>query len=101
MVLRKCNIIRLILPWPEEIQWMINHTKGNKLPQTMRKMALGATVYHIWMERNMRIFKNRFLPPELIGHKIQGDVAASWLDFNVPLIMGMNDTIPLLSTGDC
>ncbi|GAV92715.1 zf-RVT domain-containing protein, partial [Cephalotus follicularis] len=51
-VLIKCNIFRSILPWPEEIQWMSYHTKGNKSPQLIRKLALGATVYNIWMERN-------------------------------------------------
>ncbi|GAV76495.1 zf-RVT domain-containing protein, partial [Cephalotus follicularis] len=73
-VLSKCNISRQILPWPQEIQWMIEHTGGNKLPQAFRKLALAATVYHIWMERNRRAFKNSFLPPAAIISKIQCDV---------------------------
>ncbi|GAV93110.1 zf-RVT domain-containing protein, partial [Cephalotus follicularis] len=74
-VLAKCNIFRPILPWPEEVRWMSDHTKGNKPPQMIRKLDMGATVYNIWMERNRRSFKNSFLPTASIIHKIQDDVA--------------------------
>ncbi|GAV88630.1 zf-RVT domain-containing protein, partial [Cephalotus follicularis] len=73
-VLRKCNINRSILPWAEEIAWLTEHTKGNQPSMVIRKLAIGATVYQIWMERNRRSFKNSFLPPETIIHKIQSDV---------------------------
>ncbi|GAV92596.1 zf-RVT domain-containing protein, partial [Cephalotus follicularis] len=73
-VLRKCNIIRPILPWAEEISWLVEHTNGNKPPLVLRKIAIGSTVYQIWMERNRRSFKNSFLPPEAIIRKIQSDV---------------------------
>ncbi|GAV87712.1 zf-RVT domain-containing protein, partial [Cephalotus follicularis] len=69
-VLRKCNINRQILPWAEEILWLADHTNGNKPPLVLRKLAIGATVYHVWMERNRRSFKNSFIPPEAIIHKI-------------------------------
>ncbi|GAV59049.1 zf-RVT domain-containing protein, partial [Cephalotus follicularis] len=61
-VLGMCNINRQSLPWPEEIQWMEEHARGKKFPQILRKLAFGATVYHVWMEQNRRSFKNRFLP---------------------------------------
>ncbi|GAV90239.1 zf-RVT domain-containing protein, partial [Cephalotus follicularis] len=51
-VLNMCNINRQIFSWPEEIQWMVEHARGKKLPQILRKLAFGATVYHVWMERN-------------------------------------------------
>ncbi|GAV92298.1 zf-RVT domain-containing protein, partial [Cephalotus follicularis] len=75
-ILSKCNIYRPSLPWKEEVQWMVDHDRGNKPPQMFRKLSIGATVYQIWMERNRRSFRNCFLPPEAIIHKIQGDVAA-------------------------
>ncbi|GAV71774.1 zf-RVT domain-containing protein [Cephalotus follicularis] len=31
-VLSKCNIYRQILCWPEEVQWMADHARGNKPP---------------------------------------------------------------------
>ncbi|GAV80063.1 zf-RVT domain-containing protein, partial [Cephalotus follicularis] len=55
-ILSKCNIHQHILAWSEEVQWMADHERGNKLPQTSRKLAIGATVYHIWKERNRRSF---------------------------------------------
>ncbi|GAV64825.1 hypothetical protein CFOL_v3_08340 [Cephalotus follicularis] len=76
MVLSKCNISIQILPWLQEIQWMTNHRRGNKLPQVFRKLALAATVYHVWLERNRKAFKNSFLPSASIVSKIQCDVAS-------------------------
>ncbi|GAV92396.1 zf-RVT domain-containing protein, partial [Cephalotus follicularis] len=73
-ILSKCNIYRPSLPWQEEVRWMTDHARGNKLPQLVRKLAIGATVYQIWLERNRRAFKNRFLPPTVIIQKIQGDI---------------------------
>ncbi|GAV70349.1 hypothetical protein CFOL_v3_13847, partial [Cephalotus follicularis] len=83
-ILGKFNIIRPILPWAEEIQWMVDHTKGNKFPQALRKLVFGATVYHIWMERNRRIFKNCFLPLQSIIHKVQCDVVGKMAGLNMP-----------------
>ncbi|GAV88622.1 zf-RVT domain-containing protein, partial [Cephalotus follicularis] len=74
-ILSKYNINRKILPWAEEILWFAKHANGKKPPQVFIKLAIGATVYHIWMERSRRSFKNCFLPPESIIHKIQSDVA--------------------------
>ncbi|GAV74063.1 zf-RVT domain-containing protein [Cephalotus follicularis] len=73
-VLAICNISRPILPWEEEVIWMTDHSRRHSLLATVRKMALAASVYHIWMERNRRSFKNHFLPVfEIIG-KIRQDV---------------------------
>ncbi|GAV66074.1 zf-RVT domain-containing protein [Cephalotus follicularis] len=84
-VLSKCNIYRPILPWQEEVQWMADHARGNKPPQVFRKLAIGETLYHIWVERNRRSFRNCFLPPEAIIHKIQDDVAAKMVGHKITL----------------
>ncbi|GAV83004.1 zf-RVT domain-containing protein [Cephalotus follicularis] len=75
-VLSFCDIFRSPLPWLDEIQWMADHSRVKALPQKLRKLAFGATIYHIWMERNRRCFRNTFLPPEDVIRKIQGDVTA-------------------------
>ncbi|GAV87873.1 zf-RVT domain-containing protein [Cephalotus follicularis] len=85
MVLSKCNIRRSVLTWPQEIQWMTDHTRGNKFPKVLRKLALAATVYHVWMERNRRAFKNSFLPPTAIVFKIQCDVASKMVGKEINL----------------
>ncbi|GAV92882.1 zf-RVT domain-containing protein [Cephalotus follicularis] len=61
-VLRKCNVNRTELQWDEAVAWMIRNSKGDKFPATLRKLAFAATVYHIWLERNRRCFKNCYLP---------------------------------------
>ncbi|GAV73541.1 hypothetical protein CFOL_v3_17025 [Cephalotus follicularis] len=75
-VLGFCNIFRSLLPWLDEIQWMVDHSRGKTLSQNLRKLAFGVTTYHIWMERNRRCFRNTYLPPEEIISRIQGEVAA-------------------------
>ncbi|GAV90964.1 hypothetical protein CFOL_v3_34364 [Cephalotus follicularis] len=75
-VLSFCDIFRSLLPWLDEIQWMVDHSRGKALPQKLRKLPFGATTYHIWLERNRRCFQNTFLPHEAIIRKIQVDVAA-------------------------
>ncbi|GAV61906.1 zf-RVT domain-containing protein [Cephalotus follicularis] len=73
-VLELCNITRPILPWATEVQWMTEHTKGNKFHHSVRKLALTATVYHVWIERNRRCFKNRFLPFQELVKKVREDM---------------------------
>ncbi|GAV93081.1 zf-RVT domain-containing protein [Cephalotus follicularis] len=73
-VLRLCNIGRMVLPWEDEIQWMLAHSKGNHFPGTVLKLAFAASIYHIWLERNRRCFNNRFLPYPEIVRKVKLDV---------------------------
>ncbi|GAV79911.1 zf-RVT domain-containing protein [Cephalotus follicularis] len=65
-VLALCNISKPILSWLEEVQWMIEHMKGDNFLEMVRKLALAATVFHIWLERNRRCFNNRFLSSQEI-----------------------------------
>ncbi|GAV90353.1 zf-RVT domain-containing protein, partial [Cephalotus follicularis] len=57
-VLGLCNIVRPILPWADEMEWMIAQSTGNKFHQSLRKLALAATIYHLWIQRNNRCFNN-------------------------------------------
>ncbi|GAV66547.1 hypothetical protein CFOL_v3_10057 [Cephalotus follicularis] len=84
-VLAKCNICRPIFPWMEEVQWMIEHKKGNKFSEMVRKLALAATIYHIWLERNRRCFNNLFLHAQEIIRKITQEVA--WKIYTVGNIL--------------
>ncbi|GAV74017.1 zf-RVT domain-containing protein, partial [Cephalotus follicularis] len=55
-VLCLCNIVRPILPWVDEVEWMCANATGNQFHQTLRKLALAASIYHLWIERNNRCF---------------------------------------------
>ncbi|GAV79102.1 hypothetical protein CFOL_v3_22569, partial [Cephalotus follicularis] len=72
--LTKCNIQRSGLPWNEELKWANVHMKGKSFPSWLRRVVLGATVYHIWLEKNRRCFNNQFLPEQDIHQKICEDV---------------------------
>ncbi|GAV69530.1 LOW QUALITY PROTEIN: zf-RVT domain-containing protein, partial [Cephalotus follicularis] len=51
-VLAMCNVLRPISQWMDEVQWMLDHARGDKFPALVRKLAFAASVYHIWLERN-------------------------------------------------
>ncbi|GAV85464.1 zf-RVT domain-containing protein [Cephalotus follicularis] len=74
-VLDMCNIARPILPWADEVQWMSTHAKGNAFQYTVRKLAFAAPIYHLWIERNRRCFKNHFLPYQEIVRMVRHDVS--------------------------
>ncbi|GAV80864.1 hypothetical protein CFOL_v3_24324 [Cephalotus follicularis] len=80
-VLNLCSIYKHPLPWLEEIQWMVEHSKGKQLQHRLRKVAFGAAIYHIWLERNRKCFRNSYIPPQEIIRKIQGDVRAKLVSF--------------------
>jgi len=37
---------------------LLSHTRGRKLKATLTKLTFTVTIYHIWIERNMRKFQN-------------------------------------------
>ncbi|KAK3221991.1 hypothetical protein Dsin_009016 [Dipteronia sinensis] len=45
------------LCWNDFIAWASTHWKGNTHIIVAKKLCFGAAVYHIWRERNCRIFK--------------------------------------------
>ncbi|GAV92258.1 zf-RVT domain-containing protein, partial [Cephalotus follicularis] len=73
-ILGLCQIVRPILPWQDEVDWMSTYATGNQFHQTLRKLALAASVYHLWIERNNRCFRNQFLPSQDIIGKVKRDV---------------------------
>ncbi|GAV67082.1 hypothetical protein CFOL_v3_10591 [Cephalotus follicularis] len=74
-VLGLCDIGRPILPWADEVEWMCANASGNQFHQTLRKLALAASIYHLWIERNNRCFKNHFLPYQDIVQNVRQDVS--------------------------
>ncbi|KAL7197308.1 hypothetical protein ACSBR2_019904 [Camellia fascicularis] len=52
----KCNTSWPILPWVEIVEFATKFTKGKSLKSMILKLSFLCTVYHIWIERNSRIF---------------------------------------------
>ncbi|XP_077228465.1 uncharacterized protein LOC143861422 [Tasmannia lanceolata] len=56
-------------PEPDLIQeelWLANHFKGAGQTSKLAFIALEATIYNIWSERNHRFFRNTFVPKSVL-----------------------------------
>lgn len=47
----------------EEVAWAISNSKGTSLRVSIFKISLAAAIYHLWCERNGRIFKGSSKSP--------------------------------------
>ncbi|XP_019230598.1 PREDICTED: uncharacterized protein LOC109219231 [Nicotiana attenuata] len=54
---RLFGIDRQVGRWQEEIEWMSTKTKSRNTKWKILGNAFAATVYHTWMERNLRRFQ--------------------------------------------
>lgn len=58
--------------WMEEVQWARKYMKGQNGTTMVYIMAMANTVYHIWLERNSRIFQQKLkLASSLVRHVIK------------------------------
>lgn len=55
--------------WPNELHWLIRHTKGKGTRATVLKMAIAETIYEIWNIRNNKIF-GQAIDINTVGKKI-------------------------------
>ena len=58
-MLRKCGLGRESLGWEGELQWAAKKLKGKAMISTLLRVGWNAFVYHIWRERNCRIFQQK------------------------------------------
>ena len=72
-ILRLCGNIRSPRCWENEFLW-ISATKGKSFSAIIKRIAWGATIYHLWRQRNSRVFENIFSPADAIFHLICNDV---------------------------
>lgn len=58
--------------WEDELQWATLYARGRSLKAEVFRMMLAAAVYHVWRERNYRVFQGTNQSTEiLIRHIIQ------------------------------
>ena len=72
-ILKLCGFSRMPRNWENELLWVIAN-KGKSFCSITRKIAWGATVYHLWGHRNRRIQENNYAPADTIFHLICHDV---------------------------
>ena len=57
-MLRQCGLGRESLCWEGELKWAATKLKGKAMISTLLRVGWNAFVYHIWRERNCRIFQH-------------------------------------------
>lgn len=60
--------------WEVRIKFCVTQFTGNKSVGILRKLSFNACLYHIWGERNRRIFTQKSLSPEMLFQLICDDV---------------------------
>ncbi|KAI3880019.1 hypothetical protein MKW92_024786 [Papaver armeniacum] len=60
--------------WEVQIQWVVAQFAGPKSVGTLKKLACNACIYHLWGERNRRIFTQKSVNPEVLFHMVKSDV---------------------------
>ncbi|WMV55576.1 hypothetical protein MTR67_048961 [Solanum verrucosum] len=58
-LLQWLGIAMQVLDWKAEVEWVVANAKGKTAQQEVYRMALAGGVYHIWKERNARVFDTR------------------------------------------
>ncbi|XP_019246508.1 PREDICTED: uncharacterized protein LOC109226167 [Nicotiana attenuata] len=74
-ILRWQGISRAPMEWQREIQWAENNATGSNAAAQVYRLALACAVYHIWNERNNRIFQDHQKTVEMIVRQIVIEVA--------------------------
>ncbi|OVA20910.1 Ribonuclease H domain [Macleaya cordata] len=64
----------MLLDWDREISWCAAHFNGDSFETCLKKLAFNAFFYHIWAERNRRVFNSKSLASELVLRMIITDV---------------------------
>ncbi|XP_019261681.1 PREDICTED: uncharacterized protein LOC109239557 [Nicotiana attenuata] len=60
--------------WNGEIKWAIEHVKGNGSKTMLYRLCMTGVVYHIWLERNRRLFQKIKRSSEDITRQIVRDI---------------------------
>ena len=72
-VLRLCGNFRMPRNWENEFLWIMG-AKGKSFISITKRIAWGATIYHLWRHRNNRIHENDYSSGDTIFHLICNDV---------------------------
>ncbi|GKV47540.1 hypothetical protein SLEP1_g54437 [Rubroshorea leprosula] len=65
-----CFCGRKPLSWTNEWRWILRHGRGRAIIKRKLRAALAASIYYIWQERNMRLFKDKSSTVDNINRRI-------------------------------
>ncbi|XP_028080203.1 uncharacterized protein LOC114281810 [Camellia sinensis] len=69
-MMANCNANWPSLSWLGTVEFATKSTCGNSLKMLILRLSFLCTVYHIWMERNSRIFSKVHKPEEVVTNSI-------------------------------
>ncbi|XP_059663757.1 uncharacterized protein LOC132309469 [Cornus florida] len=72
----RCKFYKPFLSWEDMILWISHRWKGSSPINMLRKICLLAMVYHIWEERNNRIFKGKSSLQRLVLTKVSNTITS-------------------------
>ena len=75
----KLNLSMIPDKWTDIIRVIQQATRGKTVWSIIRRLVLAGTVYHIWQERNYRIFKNKRRTYDMVVKTISDDVRSRLL----------------------
>lgn len=83
-LLGQCGVVRTPKGLDEEVAWAVSNSKSTSLSIFIFKLGLAAAIYHLWCERNGRIFKGsskswQFLQAEVVNGVYM--CISSWRNF--------------------
>lgn len=57
----------------QEMEWAVQHKGEDGLSHSLFKLSLAATLYHLWRERNFRVFQGKKGTPTNVIQKVIDD----------------------------
>ncbi|KAL0408399.1 UNVERIFIED_CONTAM: hypothetical protein Sradi_1774300 [Sesamum radiatum] len=79
--------------WPLVIQWTSRRWRGKHVVNTSLRALLAALVYHLWQERNRRIFQHSMRTPIDIARTVVSDIRDLIIVNNFLELLAREDSI--------
>ncbi|KAL0327823.1 UNVERIFIED_CONTAM: hypothetical protein Sangu_1860300 [Sesamum angustifolium] len=70
--------------WRVDITWATKRWKGRRIVQAAYRALLSAIVYHIWRERNQRVFQHSERPSSTIARIAVAEIRQKLLSIDLP-----------------
>ncbi|XP_028090262.1 uncharacterized protein LOC114290524 [Camellia sinensis] len=97
----KCNIHWIDIPWPDIVAHANQEGQGKSLKAIITRLSFLCTVYHVWIERNNRIFNKECKPVGVIIKSIVLMVKEAIPEFCEVLLQCLDDAYHKFSTWGC
>ena len=75
---------RQIGNWNEELQWATQHLKGRKLVSVVLRIAWRGCIYHVWREKNRRMYGNATETYQKVFEHIKEEVRIKLVGMRFP-----------------